>query len=227
MIGVEPQTPDLPLFDDDADRRRSAAARIRARVAAASAGRAPADAAACARAAPAARDAGHGGDARPALAAVRPPRARAARAAALDAARRVLAGSVRRVSAALLDVVLLGGVHAVTLYFTLRLCGLDAAGLARAPAAARCSRSSCRGRRVSRRVHDGWRPDDRQDGVRPQGGAATMTRACRSGTAARRALGAIASTLCLGAGLLPALLHEDRRALHDRLAGTRVVRLPA
>ena len=48
-----------------------------------------------------------------------------------------------------------------------------------------------------------------------------------AGTAARRALGAMASALCLGAGLLPALLNEDRRALHDRLAGTHVVRLPA
>ena len=47
------------------------------------------------------------------------------------------------------------------------------------------------------------------------------------GTALMRALGAIASTLCLGAGLLPALVHEDRRALHDRLSGTHVVRFPA
>ena len=45
------------------------------------------------------------------------------------------------------------------------------------------------------------------------------------GVAAVRALGAIASTLCLGAGLIPALIHEDRRAIHDRLAGT--VRRPA
>ena len=35
-----------------------------------------------------------------------------------------LAGPIRRVSAALLDVVLLAVVHAITLYFTLRLCGL-------------------------------------------------------------------------------------------------------
>jgi uncharacterized RDD family membrane protein YckC len=42
-----------------------------------------------------------------------------------------------------------------------------------------------------------------------------------------RALCAIASTLCLGAGLLPALLHKDRRAVHDRLSGTHVVRFLA
>src|SRR4029453_3452955 len=47
------------------------------------------------------------------------------------------------------------------------------------------------------------------------------------GTALMRSLGAIASTLCLGPGLLPALLHEDRRAVHDRLSGTHVVRFPA
>jgi len=47
------------------------------------------------------------------------------------------------------------------------------------------------------------------------------------GTALMRSLGAIASTLCLGAGLLPALLHQDRRAVHDRLSGTHVVRSAA
>jgi uncharacterized RDD family membrane protein YckC len=41
-----------------------------------------------------------------------------------------------------------------------------------------------------------------------------------------RALGCMASTLCLGLGLVPAFL-GGRLALHDRLADTRVVRVGA
>src|SRR4051812_10246575 len=52
---------------------------------------------------------------------------RISRAGALEPGGMVLAGSVRRVMAALLDTLLLGGVHWVTIYFTLRLCGLTLA----------------------------------------------------------------------------------------------------
>jgi uncharacterized RDD family membrane protein YckC len=44
------------------------------------------------------------------------------------------------------------------------------------------------------------------------------------GAASLRALGAMASTVCLGVGLWPAFADEERRALYDRLADTRVVR---
>jgi uncharacterized RDD family membrane protein YckC len=44
------------------------------------------------------------------------------------------------------------------------------------------------------------------------------------GTAVFRALACLLSVLPAGAGLLPALLSPDHRALHDRLADTRVVK---
>ena len=46
------------------------------------------------------------------------------------------------------------------------------------------------------------------------------------GRAALRASLALVGTLALGAGLWPAVFTRSRRTLHDRLAGTRVVRAP-
>src|SRR5262245_48561459 len=45
--------------------------------------------------------------------------------------------------------------------------------------------------------------------------------------AARRTLVSAVSLLAAGAGFLPVLVDPDRRALHDRLAGTRVVQVPS
>ena len=92
------------------------------------------------------------------------PREHAARPARVNAAAGVLAGSVRRVSAALLDVVLLGAVHAVTLYFTLRLCGLTTEDWRALPVLPLLAFF------LSRCVHDGRWPDDWKDGFWPQGG---------------------------------------------------------
>jgi uncharacterized RDD family membrane protein YckC len=153
-------------------------------------------------------------------------RDREPRPADVDASAPALAGSVRRVSAALLDVVLLGAVHAVTLYFTLRLCGLTTGDWRELPllpllafflivdGAYLITFTTAGGQTIGKMAF----------GLKVVG---EDDRGVSAGTAARRALGAIASALCLGAGLLPALLNEDRRALHDRLAGTHVVRLPA
>lgn len=48
-----------------------------------------------------------------------------------------------------------------------------------------------------------------------------------STTALRRTILAATSVLTLGAAFLPALVRRDRRAVHDQLAHTRVVALPA
>lgn len=45
------------------------------------------------------------------------------------------------------------------------------------------------------------------------------------GRAARRTLVSVVSLLAVGTGFIPALVDPDRRALHDRVAGTRVVSL--
>ena len=44
--------------------------------------------------------------------------------------------------------------------------------------------------------------------------------------AALRFVGYIVSGVTLGAGFLLIALSDDRRGLHDRIAGTRVVRTP-
>ena len=154
------------------------------------------------------------------------PPDRAARTTALESEGIVLADPVRRVSAALLDVALLAGVHAVTIYFTLRLCGLTSHDWRMLPLFPLLA--------FFLLVDGGYLVAFTTAGGQTIGKMAFGLKVVRDddegmsmGTAANRALGAIASTLCLGAGLIPALVHEDRRALHDRLAGTRVVRLHA
>ena len=151
---------------------------------------------------------------------------RAVRAAVSDPHAIVLAGPAPRISAALLDVVLLGGVHWATIYLTLRLCGLmlhDWRVLPVVPLLA-----------FFLLVDGGYLVAFTTAGGQTIGKMACGIKVVRDddegmslGVAAVRAFGAIASTLCLGAGLIPALVHEDRRAIHDRLAGTCVVRLPA
>ena len=142
MIGVEPETPDLPLFDDDA----YGGADLPPLISAPASPRRPLAVrrqtlSAHARAPLVARDAGHGGDAGPALATVRPSRARSAartgerggrRAGRFRAAR--LGGTAGRGAAgrrarryALL--------HAAVVW-------PDHRGLARAPLFCRCSHSS-------------------------------------------------------------------------------------
>ena len=44
------------------------------------------------------------------------------------------------------------------------------------------------------------------------------------GTAVLRALVAVAGVAMAGLGVLPAIFDGERRAVHDRVAGTRVVR---
>jgi uncharacterized RDD family membrane protein YckC len=224
MIGVEPQAADLPLFDDEAG------ADLPPLVSAPASPRRPL---AVRRQTPqptrVRRPLHEVLDTAGTLDLPLPRyarRDREPRPADVDAGAPALAGSVRRVSAALLDVVLLGAVHAVTLYFTLRLCGLTPADWRELPllpllaffvivdGAYLVTFTTAGGQTIGKMAF----------GLKVVG---EDDRGVSAGTAARRALGAIASALCLGAGLLPALLNEDRRALHDRLAGTHVVRLPA
>jgi uncharacterized RDD family membrane protein YckC len=130
-----------------------------------------------------------------------------------------------RVAAALVDVLILGAINAVTFYFTLRLCGLSAGEwrvLPLLPLVAffllldggyltlfTAAGGQTIGKMAFRLKVVGY-----EDAPVPVG------------LSLLRALGCVASTVCLGLGLLPAFL-GGRQALHDRLADTRVVRAPA
>lgn len=130
----------------------------------------------------------------------------------------------RRLAAAALDHGLLLAIDLVVVYFTLRMAALSLDEWEVLPAAPLltflilvklayfCAFTAVGGQTLGkmaahiRVVADTGTPID---------GARAM----------RRALAGTVSALSLGMGFLPALLGSDRRALHDRMAGTRVVDL--
>lgn len=134
------------------------------------------------------------------------------------------APSVARLGAALLDLALMLGIDAVTLYFTLRLCDLTLAGWRLLPvlpllafflliAVGYLSAFTTAGGQTIGKMAFGLK-------VVGASGAPVPFPA-----SALRALGSIASTLCFGLGLVPALTGSGGMAVHDRLARTRVVRV--
>lgn len=136
----------------------------------------------------------------------------------------VTAPAVPRVLAASADLLLLAAIDALVVYFTLRLCSLslgEANLLPIVPLAAfflllnggyLVAFTSAGGQTIGKMAF-GLKV------LRPDGSAVPVP------AATLRSAGCLLSTLCLGAGLVPALL--GGQALHDRLAGTRVVRVTA
>jgi uncharacterized RDD family membrane protein YckC len=135
----------------------------------------------------------------------------------------------RRLLAGVIDLLIVGGINAGVLYFTLKLCGLPLSldGLLGIPPAPMLgflllldggyavTFTAAIGQTIGkmamrlRVVH--LREDDTEDD-RPDFGFAIL-----------RTAAYFASLLPAGLGFLPALVGKDRRALHDRLAETRVV----
>jgi uncharacterized RDD family membrane protein YckC len=135
----------------------------------------------------------------------------------------------RRLIAGIIDLMIVGGINAGVLYFTLKLCGLPLSldGLLGIPAAPMLgflllldggyavTFTAAIGQTIGkmamrlRVVH--LREDDTEED-RPDFGFAIL-----------RTTAYFASLLPAGLGFLPALVGKDRRALHDRLAETRVV----
>jgi uncharacterized RDD family membrane protein YckC len=130
-----------------------------------------------------------------------------------------------RAAAAAIDHLMLGGIDVAVVYFTLRMAGLPTdqwAALPPVPLAAfllfiklsyfcaftavgqTIGKMAVRIRVVSADDH----PID-------------------ASLALRRALAGVLSAALLGLGFLPALFGSDRRALHDRVARTRVIALPS
>ncbi len=133
------------------------------------------------------------------------------------------AGIPERIVAAAIDLLILGTVDALVIYFTLQICGLTIQDLALLP----------RGPLIAfLLVQNGGYLVAFTAGGQTLGKMAAGIRVVAAEPAATLDVGHAfvreATWLVLaapaGLGLLPALFSRDRRGLHDRLAGTRVVR---
>jgi uncharacterized RDD family membrane protein YckC len=130
-----------------------------------------------------------------------------------------------RVLAGLLDVLILGSIGLVVLYLTLKVCGLEFAGAAAIPplpfasflllvAGGYFTLFTAAGGQTIGKMAAGIRV------VAMNGDAARVP----LGHSVLRATAYLVSALPAGLGFLPALLGAERRAIHDRLADTRVVK---
>lgn len=127
-----------------------------------------------------------------------------------------------RLLAALVDNLILGVVDVTVLYFTLKVAALSPSDWQLIPIApmvaflllVKCmyfAAFTAVGGQTIGKMGSGIRV------VADDGSSLDPTRALR------RSLAGVLSLATLGAAFLPAILGEDRRAIHDRVAGTRVV----
>jgi uncharacterized RDD family membrane protein YckC len=143
-----------------------------------------------------------------------------------DASTLALAAAIGpRLLAGLLDVLILGSIGLVVLYLTLKVCGLEFAGAAAIPplpfasflllvAGGYFTLFTAAGGQTIGKMAAGIRV------VAMEGDAARVP----LGHSVLRATAYLVSALPAGLGFLPALLGAERRAIHDRLADTRVVK---
>ena len=135
-----------------------------------------------------------------------------------------VAPSGRRVAAAVIDVMLLAAVDLVVVYLTLQLCGLTMADLAVLPIPPLTGffLLLAGGYVVSFTVAGGQTIGKMALGIRVIGADGN---AVRASVAMLRAAAYVVSVLPFGVGLVAGLFDRQRRALHDRLAETRVVKV--
>jgi uncharacterized RDD family membrane protein YckC len=147
-------------------------------------------------------------------------------ASAVDAI--VVAPAGARLFGALVDLTLLGAIDLTVVYFTLKICELTFAQITLLPAAPMLSFLGLLtfGYAATFIAAGGQTIGKMAAGIRviPAGPAAPASERVTFGHAALRAVGYLASALPAGLGFVPAFVGGDRRALHDRLADTRVVR---
>lgn len=134
-----------------------------------------------------------------------------------------VASPISRVTAALVDALILFSLDGAVLYFTLRLCGLAASEVLALPIVpligfllllngGYCVAFTAVGGQSIGKMALGIKVVGDEDRPVPFGRAAIRT------------LAYAVSALPLGAGFLPAIVGVNRLALHDRLAHTRVIR---
>jgi uncharacterized RDD family membrane protein YckC len=135
---------------------------------------------------------------------------------------------MRRFAAGLFDLVLIGAIHAAVIALTLRVCGLTFAQLRVLPPLPLGTflLLLAGGYIISFTVAGGQTIGKMATGVRvvPVAERDTGNARVTLGSAVLRAVGCLVSILTGGLGYVPALVSHDHRALHDRLADTRVVR---
>ena len=138
------------------------------------------------------------------------------------------AGIVRRLAAGLVDGVLLIAIHAAVVYLTLRLSELrpDEWHILPLPPLVAFLLLLSGGYFVLFTAAGGQTIGKMATGIRVinAGDGPEAPLRVGFGTAVLRAVACLGSVLAAGAGFLPVLLASDRRAFHDRVAGTRVVR---
>jgi uncharacterized RDD family membrane protein YckC len=133
------------------------------------------------------------------------------------------ASAVRRVSAAVVDGLILAGINAAALYLTLAIAGLSMAEWRVVPAVPMVAFLLLlnAGYLIAFTASNGQTIGKMMTGIRviaDHGGRVDIA------GAALRALGALICVALVGLPYLPVLLSHDGRALHDRLAGTRVIK---
>jgi uncharacterized RDD family membrane protein YckC len=136
------------------------------------------------------------------------------------------ASALRRVIAAALDLTILGAIDVVVVYFTLRLCGLSTADVLMLPPIPFLAFFTLvnGGYLAAFTAAGGQTIGKMALGIKVVGHADLPV---SGGLAVIRALGCLASVASLGLGFLPALIGGGGRAIEDRLADTRVVRVTA
>ena len=138
------------------------------------------------------------------------------------------AGAVPRLLAASVDAVILGSIAAIVVYFTLQVCGLQFSELSIVPPVPLAAFLLLVGGGyfVLFTAAGGQTIGKMAAGIKvvPAQTDGPWKDRVPLGHAVLRAVGYLVSVLPAGLGLLPALFSADRRAVHDRLAGTRVVK---
>ncbi len=140
----------------------------------------------------------------------------------------IVAPAGARLAAAFIDFVLVAGIDLVVVYFTLKICDLTFAQVLTLPLAPLLSfLVLLNGGYLSTFIAaSGQTIGKMAAGIRviPADPAAPASERVSFGQAVVRAAGYLVSALPAGIGFLPAFFGQDRRALHDRLADTRVVK---
>lgn len=132
------------------------------------------------------------------------------------------AGWIRRTAAATLDMTILAAIDAIVVYFTVKLCGLSLTDLPAVPVVPLLA--------FLVMLNGGYLIAFTAMGGQTIGKMASGIQVIRDegpvdfAHAALRAAAYVVSLVPAGLGLIPAFFGDGRRALHDRLADTRVVR---